>query len=123
MFWNHPLEIDVLNVKFAPLFVAPSIKIRVINTAVNNEVKIPIINVKANPLIGPVPNTYKMIPVKKVVMFASIIADKAPLKLKPSSTDCFNPFFLNKPSLILSKIICLMMLPSYFRRIPMIINP
>ena len=47
----------------------------------------------------------RIIPVNKVVMFASIIADKAPFTEKPSSTDCFNPFFLNNPSLILSKII------------------
>ena len=32
---------------------------------------------------------------------ASIIADKAPFTENPSSTDCFNPFFLNNPSLIL----------------------
>ncbi len=97
----------MLNVKLVPLFTAPSINKRVINTAVNNEVAIPIINVKAKPLIGPVPNTYKIIPVNKVVILASIIAESAPLTENPSSTDCFNPFFLNKPSLILSKIITL----------------
>ena len=59
MFWNHPLEIEVLKVKLEFLLTALSIKIRVINTAVNNEVAIPIINVNAKPLIGPVPNTYK----------------------------------------------------------------
>ena len=59
IFSNHPLETDVLNVNLAPLLTAPSIKIRVINTAVNNDVKIPIINVKANPLIGPVPKHIK----------------------------------------------------------------
>ena len=106
-FWNHPFEIEVLNVNFEPLEIAPSIRRRVINTAVNKEVPIPIINVNAKPLIGPVPKTYKIIPVNKVVMFASIIADKAPFTENPSSTDCFKPFFLNNPSLILSKIITL----------------
>ena len=41
--------------------------------AENNDVRIPITKVVANPLIGPVPNTYKIIPVNKVVTFASII--------------------------------------------------
>ena len=95
----------MLKVNLVFLFTASSINKRVINTAVNNEVAIPIINVNAKPLIGPDPKTYKIIPVKSVVMFASIIADKAPLTENPSSTDCFKPFFLNKLSLILSKII------------------
>ena len=76
-----------------------------IKIAVNKEVAIPIINVKAKPLIGPVPKTYKIIPVNKVVIFASIIADKAPFKLNPSETDCFKPLPLDKLSLILSNII------------------
>ena len=63
IFWNQPLDKEVLNVKFLPLSVAPSINKRVINTAVNKEVKIPIIKVKANPLIGPVPKIYNIIPV------------------------------------------------------------
>ena len=96
-----------MKVKFLPLSVAPSINKRVINTAVNNEVRIPMINVNAKPLIGPVPKTYKITPVNKLVIFASIIADKAPLILNPYSTDCFKPFFLEIPSLILSNIITL----------------
>ena len=76
-------------------------------TAVNNEVKIPMIKVNANPLIGPVPKTYKMIPVSKLVIFASMIADNAPLTLNPSWIDCFKPFFFERPSLILSKMITL----------------
>ena len=102
---NHPLDTVVLKVNLEFLFTAPSINKRVINTAVNKEVAIPIINVNAKPLMGPVPKTYKIIPVKSVVMFASIIADKAPFTENPSSTDCFKPFFLNKLSFILSKII------------------
>ena len=49
----------------------------VIKIAANNDVKIPIINVVANPLIGPVPKTYKIIPVNSVVTFASIIEEYA----------------------------------------------
>ena len=39
--------------------------------AVNNDVKIPMIKVVANPLIGPVPNTNKIIAVKPVVILAT----------------------------------------------------
>ena len=46
-------------------------------TAAKKEVKIPMINVVAKPLIGPVPNTAKTIPVNSVVMFASKMANKA----------------------------------------------
>ncbi len=74
----------MLKVKFFPFSVAPSISSLVINTAVNNEVKIPMIKVNANPLIGPVPKTYNIIPVNKLVMLASIIADRAPFTLNPS---------------------------------------
>ena len=70
--------------------------------AVTNEVAIPIIKVVANPLIGPEPKIYKIIPVKKVVIFASIIAESAPLKLKPSLIASFNILPLPKASLIRS---------------------
>ena len=74
----------MLKVKFFPFSVAPSISSLVINTAVNKEVKIPMIKVNANPLIGPVPKTYSIIPVSKLVILASIIADRAPFTLNPS---------------------------------------
>ena len=47
----------VVNVRFLnqPLSIPPSIKIRVMNIAMKNETKRPIINVVAKPLIGPVP--------------------------------------------------------------------
>ena len=52
--------------------------------AVNKEVTIPINKVVAKPLIGPDPNTNKMIAVKPVVIFASKMEDRA--LLKPSAT-------------------------------------
>ena len=55
--------------------------------AVNNEVKIPIRSVVANPLIGPVPNTYKIKAVNPVVILASKMEDKA--LLNPSLIDSF----------------------------------
>ena len=58
--------------------------------AVNKDVAIPISNVVAKPLIGPVPNMYKTSAVRPVVIFASKIEDKA--LLKPSLIDCFNPY-------------------------------
>ena len=45
--------------------------------AVNIEVRMPIIKVIANPLIGPVPNANKTIAAIKVVMLASAIDDRA----------------------------------------------
>ena len=74
----------VLNVRFFPFDVVPSINSLVIKIAVNKDVPIPIIKVSANPLMGPVPNTYSIIPVNKLVILASMIADSAPLILKPS---------------------------------------
>ena len=47
---------------------------REMNTAVNKEQSTPMINVVANPLIGPVPNAKRMIPVNTVVMLESMIA-------------------------------------------------
>ena len=43
------------------------------NIAAKSDVIIPITNVVANPLIGPEPKVYKIIPVNNVVTFASII--------------------------------------------------
>ena len=57
------------------------------NIAVNNDVAIPINNVVAKPLIGPVPNTNNIRPVRPVVMFASKIEDSA--LLKPSLIESF----------------------------------
>ena len=42
-----------------------------------NEHTIPIINVVANPRIGPVPNTYRMTPVMIEVRLESKMAEKA----------------------------------------------
>ena len=56
-----------------PLFNLALITSLVIKIAANNEVKIPIISVVANPLIGPDPKVYNTIPVNSVVTFASII--------------------------------------------------
>ena len=56
-----------------PLFnLAETINL-VMKIAQNNEVRIPIIKVVANPLIGPEPKIYRIIPVKRVVTLASII--------------------------------------------------
>ena len=70
--------------------------------AVNKDVAIPISNVVAKPLIGPVPNMYKTSAVRPVVIFASKIEDKA--LLKPSLIDCFKPFSFLNSSLTLSNI-------------------
>ena len=71
-----------------PLFILAEIINLVINIAQNKEVIIPIINVVANPLIGPVPNEKRIIPVNKVVTFASIIEEYAALciyeRLRPN---------------------------------------
>ena len=48
---------------------------RVINIAVNNDVKIPITNVLAKPSTGPVPKNQSTAPVNKVVTLASIIEE------------------------------------------------
>jgi hypothetical protein len=56
-----------------PFFKRAEIINLVINIAANNDVRIPITKVVAKPLIGPVPKVYKIIPVKSVVTFASII--------------------------------------------------
>ena len=49
--------------------VKKSMMVRERKTPVNSVVKIPIINVTANPLIGPVPYVYKTTPAINVVMF------------------------------------------------------
>ena len=46
-------------------------------TAVKNDTQIPIIKVVAKPRIGPVPKTYRMIPVINEVKLESKIAEKA----------------------------------------------
>ena len=50
---------------------------RVPTIAVNIDVIIPIANVMANPLTGPLPTTKRMIAAINVVMFASAMVDKA----------------------------------------------
>ncbi len=76
---------------FFPDEIYHSTSILVIKIAVNNEVKIPINRVVANPLIGPVPKINKTRAVTPVVAFASKMDDNA--LLKPSAIACFNPFF------------------------------
>ena len=92
----------VENCKLPPLFTYQSTNKRVMKIAVNKEVKIPMINVVAKPLIGPVPNTNKIKAVKPVVILASNIEDKA--LEKPSFTASFCDLPLAISSLILSKI-------------------
>ena len=58
-----------------------------------HEVAIPINNVVANPLIGPVPNTKNIKAVRPVVMFASKIDDKALLNPSLIASFCPLPFF------------------------------
>ena len=74
-------------------------------TAVNRVVPIPIINVTAKPLMGPIPTRNKINAVKKVVILPSRIADKE--CLKPSSTASAKPFPARNSSLIRSYIITL----------------
>ena len=84
---NKPLVIPVENSNFPPRFICQSINNLEIKIAVNKEVKIPIKRVVANPLIGPVPNTYKIKAVSPVVMLASKMDDNA--LLNPSLIDSF----------------------------------
>ena len=74
---NNPFVIPVEKSSFPPRFKYQSINNLEIKIAVNNEVKIPIKRVVANPLIGPVPKVYKIKAVSPVVMFASKIDDNA----------------------------------------------
>ena len=78
-----------------------SINNLVMNIAENREVAIPISNVVAKPLIGPVPKIKSIIAVKPVVMLASNIEDNA--LLKPSAIDFFRPFPFLSSSLTRSK--------------------
>ena len=52
---NRPLVNEISNDNFHPFFKNQSISRRVIKIAVNIDVKIPIANVVAKPLIGPEP--------------------------------------------------------------------
>ena len=87
---------------FPDLNTLLSINNLVIKIAVNKDVAIPISNVVAKPLIGPVPKIYKTSAVSPVVIFASKIEDNA--LLNPSLIDCFKPFSFLSSSLTLSKI-------------------
>ena len=73
--------IDVENAIFSFLDKLQSKNILVINTAVTNEVRIPINKVVAKPLIGPVPNKNKINAVINVVTLASTIDDIAPFQV------------------------------------------
>ena len=64
-FWNGFVFSNMMNTR------------RVRNTAVKNEQMIPMIRVVAKPLIGPVPNIRRMIPVMIEVRFESKIAENA----------------------------------------------
>ena len=98
---NQFLVIPVENLNSIPLSdVKANINLDT-TTAAKNEVKIPIINVVANPLIGPEPND-NTIPIKSVVILASKIAAIA--LLNPSSSAALYPFPDLNSSLILSKI-------------------
>ena len=87
---------------FPDLNTLLSINNLVMKIAVNNEVAIPISNVVAKPLIGPVPKIYNTRAVSPVVIFASNIEDKA--LLNPSFIDCFRPFSFLNSSLTLSNM-------------------
>ena len=100
MFLNAPLVILLEKCMSFPLFNRAEIINLVINIAANNEVIIPITNVVANPLIGPVPKVYNIIPVNKVVTLASIIELYA--LLYPSEIANLIPLPLVNSSLILS---------------------
>ena len=72
------------------------------NIAVKSDVPIPINNVVAKPLIGPVPKTNKINAVKPVVILASRIDDSA--LLNPSATAFCAPLPLRNSSRIRSKM-------------------
>ena len=59
-FLKNPLVIAVVKSNLPPRLIYLSTNNLVMKIAVNNDVKIPMNNVVANPLIGPVPNTNKM---------------------------------------------------------------
>jgi hypothetical protein len=80
MLVNKFLVSEVEKSRDFPFLPYPSINNLVIKIAVNKEVAIPINNVVANPLIGPVPSINKIRPVKPVVILASRIEDRALLK-------------------------------------------
>ena len=101
-FCKNPLVNAVEKSNFPPLFTYQSINNLVINIAVNNDVKIPMINVVAKPLIGPVPNTNNIKAVKPVVILASKIEDNA--FAKPSLIASFCALPLASSSRIRSKI-------------------
>ncbi len=63
--------------------------------AVDKDVAIPISNVVANPLMGPVPKANKINAVNPVVIFASKI-DESVTFLNPSETACFCPLPFGK---------------------------
>ena len=92
---NQFLVILVENCKLLPLAISASIKKRAIKIEVNNEVKIPINNVMAKPLIIPSPKIYKIVPVKMCVTLASIIERIAPFHPKAVTTAFSN----DKPAL------------------------
>ena len=92
IFLNKFFVKGVENSNFFPDEIYHSTSILVIKIAVNNEVNIPINNVVANPLIGPVPKIKRTRAVTPVVAFASNMDDNA--LLNPSAIACFCPFSL-----------------------------
>ena len=71
------MVIGVEKSNLEPRLVSQLINSLDMKIAVNNDVIIPINNVVAKPLIGPVPKVYSINAVKPVVIFASNIEDKA----------------------------------------------
>ena len=80
-----------------PLAIISSIIALDTTNAVKSVVRIPTINVKANPCTGPVPNRNNIIPVINDVVFESKIAFNA--LLNPSSTEALNVLPLDNSSL------------------------
>ena len=76
-FLNSPFVSGVEKLNLDPLFVSQLINNLEIKIAVNKDVIIPISNVVAKPLIGPVPKVYKINAVNPVVILASRIDDNA----------------------------------------------
>ena len=73
VFLNAPLVI-LLSKETLSFLLSLQKKInRVMKMAENNDVRIPMIKVVANPLIGPDPKTYNTIPVRSVVTLASMM--------------------------------------------------
>ena len=74
---NRFLAHDEEKLSTPPRLTYHSIMRRVMSRAANSEVRIPMMSVVANPLISPVPNKNRMIPVRNVVTLESRMDDSA----------------------------------------------